>query len=84
MIKVKTPAVQLTFPEWFKIMRGRSGLSQAAIAQKIGVKPQTVSNWERGESIPSLDPDQTLKLCVLLDTDLQTFAKAFRGEIDRD
>ncbi len=80
MIKAGIPTVNLSFSEWFKVMRGRAKKSQNAIAQELGVKPQTISNWERGESIPSLDPDQTLKLCALLETDLATLAQAFRGE----
>ncbi len=39
--------------------RKRSGLTQAEMAEKLSVSPQSVSNWERGESLPdvSILPD---------------------------
>lgn len=33
----------------FKARRLRLGYSQAGLAAKLGVDPQTVSRWERGE-----------------------------------
>ena len=42
-----------TFPDaWVKEMRERSGLSQAAFARRLGVRQQTVSEWERGRYAP--------------------------------
>ena len=37
---------------WVKEMRERSGLSQAAFARRLGVRQQTVSEWERGRYAP--------------------------------
>lgn len=39
--------------------RRKCGMTQAAPAEKLSVSPQSVSNWERGETIPdvSLLPD---------------------------
>lgn len=36
-------------------MRKRKGLSQEALAEKLGVSRQAVSKWERGESSPDTD-----------------------------
>lgn len=35
-----------------RFFRERAGLSQAALAQKVGVSQQAVGKWERGESAP--------------------------------
>ena len=34
--------------------RRKNSLTQAALAEKLCVSPQSVSNWERGESIPDV------------------------------
>lgn len=34
--------------------RKRSGLSQEAVAEKLGVSRQTISKWETGETIPDI------------------------------
>lgn len=33
-------------------LRRRAGLSQAALARRLGVRQQTVSEWERGRYAP--------------------------------
>lgn len=35
-----------------RFFREKAGLSQAALAQKVGVSQQAVGKWERGESSP--------------------------------
>ena len=37
---------------WVKELRERSGLSQAAFARRLGVRQQTVSEWETGRYAP--------------------------------
>ena len=37
---------------WIRALRRRSGLSQAAFARRLGVRQQTVSEWERGRYAP--------------------------------
>ena len=71
-------AVKLRFGEWFRVARGRAGLTQAQIAERLGVKPQTVSNWENGVSSPSLDPVQMFDLCELMGVSLGEMAVAYR------
>ncbi len=75
-------SMNLTFPQWFKLMRSRAGVSQRAIADSLGVSVQTVGNWEGGRSVPALDPDQMLRLCSLLGVSLDSLAKGFRGEAE--
>lgn len=50
---------QVNFGKFLKDKREQMGLSQAAIAEKMGyTTPQFVSNWERGLAMP---PMKTLK-----------------------
>ena len=36
------------------LLRKRAGLSQEALAEKIGVSRQTIAKWESGESVPDI------------------------------
>ncbi|MBR4691500.1 MAG: helix-turn-helix transcriptional regulator [Oscillospiraceae bacterium] len=42
----------MTLGEHIHALRKAAGLSQEALGQKLGVVSQTVSKWERGESVP--------------------------------
>lgn len=44
-----------------------SGMSQTAIAKKLGISQQTVSHYVRGDKMPALDT--FANLCELLDID---------------
>ena len=52
----------------FKKARKRKGLSQAEVADKMGVILKTVMNWEQGISNPDLET--TMKLAELFDCDI--------------
>lgn len=41
----------MKLPEKLLTLRKRSGLSQEALAEKLGVSRQTVSRWELGGSL---------------------------------
>ncbi|MEO6057075.1 MAG: helix-turn-helix transcriptional regulator [Gemmatimonadales bacterium] len=41
------------FGAWLKVERQARELTQAEIAAAIGVSPNTVARWERGEVTPS-------------------------------
>lgn len=73
---------KLKFSQWLKLARENAGVSQQRLADEIGVKVQTVGNWEGGRANPKLDLDQTFKFCSLLKVGLETAAKAYRGEIE--
>ena len=49
--------------------RKMSGMTQAELAEKLCVSPQSVSNWERGETIPdvSMLPDLAVVLHCSVD-----------------
>lgn len=44
--------------------RKKSGLSQIALAKKLGVSKSTIFRWETGESSPSVDT--IIQLCRIL------------------
>ena len=54
-------------------LRKKSGLSQEALAEKIGVSRQAVSKWERAESSP--DTDNLIALAELYDKSLDDMLK---------
>ncbi len=78
---IKSSIMKLSFAQWFKLRRNLVDVTQAQIAKALDVRPQTVSNWEKGVSQPSLNPEQTLKLCSILKINLEDLAKGFRGEV---
>ena len=56
------------FSEQLKIARKQKGLSQAALGKLIGVRTQTISNWENSKSKPNLETIN--KLCEILNIPL--------------
>lgn len=44
-------------------LRRKNGLSQEALAEKVGVSRQAVSKWETGAAIPELDKLRALCAC---------------------
>jgi putative transcriptional regulator len=56
-----------------KEFRTKKNLSQADIAKYIGVKQNTISQWEREERNPSIL--QALRLSEILDTTIESLYK---------
>lgn len=77
----KLSTMRLSFGQWFKLRRDMVGLTQTQIAKAVGVRPQTVSNWEQEVSNPSLNPEQTLILCSLLQVSLKDLVQGYKGEM---
>ncbi len=48
-------AVDMTLGQRLCQLRGRAGLSQDALAERLGVSRQSVSKWETDASVPDLD-----------------------------
>ena len=59
-------------------LRKAAGLSQEALAEKIGVSRQTVAKWENGESVP--DILHCDRMAALFETTLDDL---LHGELDR-
>ncbi len=45
----------------------QSGMTQTALAQKLGVRQQTISHYIKGDIMPALDT--FANLCAILDVD---------------
>ena len=58
-------------------LRKSSGLSQEALAEKIGVSRQAVSKWERAESSP--DTDNLIALSKLYNVSLDEMLSTYNG-----
>lgn len=52
-----------------RLNRKAAGLTQAELAQKLGIPPQSIGQWERGERQPKLDT--LLRIASALDTPLE-------------
>ena len=48
-----------------QIRKGLLGLSQNGLARELGITPQTVHNWERNLSTPTIETlDQIHRICL--------------------
>lgn len=65
-----TAAVQVA--EWMTAHRKIAGLSQAAVARRIGITPAALCRWEHADRTPTIDHllawaaavDTTLHACI--------------------
>ncbi|MDE6757943.1 MAG: helix-turn-helix domain-containing protein [Clostridia bacterium] len=64
---ITSEQIKLKFQEIVKEVIKFSGQSQAEIARKIGVRPQTMTDYLKGKIMPSLDT--FANLCKVLDLD---------------
>lgn len=78
----KNKAVKLNFAQWLRLKRDILGFTQAELGKKIGVKPSTISSWEKRINKPGLDPYQMQCFCETLEVDLPELSKAFKGEYE--
>ena len=83
-ISIQSLTMKLSFAQWFRLRRELAEVTQAQVAKTLGVRPQTVSNWEKGVSSPSLNPEQTFQLGSILNISLEELVRGFRGEVTLD
>lgn len=55
--------MEFTLGDRLRVARGRSGLTQGQLAEALGVKTQTVGNWERDVTEPTLPLSKVRLLC---------------------
>lgn len=61
-------------------LRKSAGLTQASLAEKLGVTDKAISKWERGIACP--DVSLWNKLSILLDTDIESLIYGHEGNSD--
>ena len=61
----------MSFGTQLRLARKRKGLTQKELADAVGARHNTVSNWEAGRNQP--DPDTVRALCALLEVDSNYF-----------
>lgn len=59
--------MELTLGERLRIARDRAGLTQAQLGEALGVRTQTVGNWERNATEPTLPLSKVRVLCDRLE-----------------
>lgn len=59
-------------------LRIKSGLSKAALAEKIGVTPTTIGNWSKMDSMPSLAVIE--RICEVTGVTIEQFFSGMKGE----
>ena len=63
------PATPSTFGECIKKTRLAKGMTQGELACSLGVGDQTVSNWERYETVPLRNTGKIERVCEVLGLD---------------
>ena len=58
------------FSENLKTFRKQKGLSQEELAERLHVVRQTISKWERGQSVP--DAELLIRIAEIFDTSVST------------
>jgi len=79
-MSVNSTQIQLSFPAWLKLRRDIAKLTQEDVAKALNLTKQTVSNWEKGNTKPALNPYQTQKLCLVLGVSFDDLVKGFKEE----
>jgi len=59
---------QIKIGKFIASCRKEQGMTQAALAEKLGISDQVVSKWESGKSMPDLD--KISELCGYLGIDV--------------
>lgn len=66
--------------EAIKYYRGKTGVSRATLAEKLGVSVMTISNYENGVTLPDMETVVTMAHFFSCTTDeLLCFSPLFRG-----
>jgi transcriptional regulator with XRE-family HTH domain len=76
---VKTKAPPLQFPEHLAALRKERGLTQQALAAKVGLHISQIRRYESGQSQPTLDAIRKLAVALSVSADVLLFAKDERG-----
>lgn len=71
------------FARHLRQWRRRRGLSQARVAERVGVVQQTVAGWERGEGFARLEPDRLATVDEVYELEPGTAEETWRATTGR-
>lgn len=71
-----------TLIEKIKEARLSRGLKQSDVAELLGVKKNTISNWENGKANPNID--SLIRLCEIYNVRCSTLLESSYGNTDSD
>jgi transcriptional regulator with XRE-family HTH domain len=75
----KQPAAGPAFPERLAQIRKERGLTQQALAERVGIHVVQLRRYESGASQPTLDVIRNIALALSVSADLLLFGKDERG-----
>jgi transcriptional regulator with XRE-family HTH domain len=75
----KNPAVTPAFPERLAAVRKERGLTQQALADRVGIHVVQLRRYESDASQPTLDVIRNLAVALSVSADLLLFGKDERG-----
>jgi transcriptional regulator with XRE-family HTH domain len=67
-----------------KELRVRTGLTQYALAETLGIRQGTVCDWERGTNEPRIPVSKVLLLCQTLNCSLEELVSAVEVARSKD
>jgi transcriptional regulator with XRE-family HTH domain len=67
-----------------KELRVKTGLTQYALSEILGVRQGTVGDWERGDTEPRISISKVLLLCQTLDCSLEELVSAVEVARNKD
>lgn len=78
----KKPKAGPAFPERLSEVRKNRGMTQQALADRVGIHVVQLRRYERGASQPTLDVIRNLAVALSVSADLLLFGKEERGPDD--
>lgn len=78
-LDVSAAMVKLTFGRWLRVRRQVMGITQSDLAKILDVTTQTVRNWEKGKTFPTLDIRLIGPFAEIIGVSVQSLINALDG-----
>ena len=76
---IKSKKEKSTFSQFLSKKRKEANISQATLANYLGLTTQAVFNWEADRSVPRLPPTGVQRLCYAIGTDFDTLCREYEN-----
>lgn len=74
----------MEFPERLATLRKAAGMTQLALAERVGITVLQIQRYEKGSSQPTLDVIRRLALALSVSADALVFDESERGPVGDD